>query len=165
MNYFIEISVSVFIELVLVRGVQRKTPVLKLWRARGCAHALPRRCSTGANPPGVPRSQTHRRAAAPASAAVLPASGRPAQQLEAFAEAASGEYEGVSATFDARGAPLELPEQYVPAAYREWEVQLHDWQTQCSVEASPAGLAYTLKRLLPTVGVSDLGLSPLPAAK
>jgi hypothetical protein len=100
-----------------------------------------------------PRAQAHRLAPARASAAVSPASDA-TQQLEAFYTAVRGEYEGVSATFGADGAPLELPEQYVPAAYREWEVKLYDWQTQCSVEAAPAGLAYTLKRLLPTVGVS-----------
>ena len=122
--------------------------------------ACPRLCARAAAPAQHcrqvakrPRAQAHRLAPAYASAALSPASDA-TQQLEAFYTAVRGEYEGVSATFGADGAPLELPEQYVPAAYREWEVKLYDWQTQCSVEAAPAGLAYTLKRLLPTVGVS-----------
>lgn len=46
----------------------------------------------------------------------------------------------------------------VPAAYREWEVQVFDWQTQCPTLAvpgekgGPPTLSYRLIRLLPTVG-------------
>ena len=64
-----------------------------------------------------------------------------------------GEYEGVSATFTPDGTPVELPPHLVPEAYREWGVQVHDWQTQCSAEAAADGLRYTLKRLMPTAGV------------
>jgi hypothetical protein len=42
--------------------------------------------------------------------------------------AASGEWEGCSATFSAEGQPKELPPYYVPDAYREWGQQLFDWQ-------------------------------------
>ena len=34
--------------------------------------------------------------------------------------------------FAPEGALLPLPEHYVPEAYREWGVELFDWQTQCS---------------------------------
>lgn len=42
----------------------------------------------------------------------------------------------------------------VPEAFREWEVQLFDWQTQCPTLAQPESpnLSYKLIRLLPTVG-------------
>ena len=43
----------------------------------------------------------------------------------------------MTAAFEADGAPQPLPERYVPGAYREWGVELFDWQSQCSVE--PAG--------------------------
>lgn len=53
------------------------------------------------------------------------------------------------------GHPLELPEHFVPSAFREWDVHLYDWQTQCSSKASSDdGLRVALKRLMPTVGVS-----------
>lgn len=39
----------------------------------------------------------------------------------------------------------------VPDAFREWEVQLYDWQTQCPTVANE-NLHYKLIRLLPTVG-------------
>ena len=66
-----------------------------------------------------------------------------------------GEYEGVSATFMPDGTPEELPPHLVPEAYREWGVQVHDWQTQCSAGAAADELRYTLKRLMPTVGVRE----------
>ena len=42
----------------------------------------------------------------------------------------------------------------VPEAYREWEVKLFDWQTQCPTlaEAEEQVLGYKLIQLLPTVG-------------
>jgi len=69
-----------------------------------------------------------------------------------FAEVSSGEWDGVSATFDAEGTPRELPEYYVPQAYRDWDVQLYDWQTQCSMNCDVNGMSYTLRKLMPTVG-------------
>jgi hypothetical protein len=46
----------------------------------------------------------------------------------------------VTATFDGEtGAPQPLPERYVPEAYREWGVEISDWQTQCSVDAGGGG--------------------------
>lgn len=75
-------------------------------------------------------------------------------------------------TFDAAGAPQPLPDRYVPGAFREWGVELSDWQTQCSslcgrptphaaggAGPGPAGpgsaprtLHHSIKRLMPTVG-------------
>jgi hypothetical protein len=52
--------------------------------------------------------------------------------------------------------PSELPESVVPEAYREWEVKVFDWQTQCPTLAEPEGqdrlLTYKSIKLLPTVG-------------
>jgi hypothetical protein len=59
----------------------------------------------------------------------------------------------VTATFSSPdGAAEQLPEHYVPAAYREWGVELRDWQSQCSARADAGGLRYALRRLMPTVG-------------
>ncbi|PUZ43040.1 hypothetical protein GQ55_9G630000 [Panicum hallii var. hallii] len=72
-----------------------------------------------------------------------------------FASRVSGEWDGLGADFTAAGDPVELPESVVPEAYREWGVQVFDWQTQCPTLADPAApcaLHYRLVRLLPTVG-------------
>lgn len=71
---------------------------------------------------------------------------------EEFSEAASGEWDGVTVTFDSGGSPKQLPEYYVPEAYREWGVELFDWQSQCSMLASDGTLKYCVRRLMPTVG-------------
>lgn len=49
---------------------------------------------------------------------------------------------------------MELPESVVPEAYREWEVKVFDWQTQCPTIGDPEErvLSYKLIKLLPTVG-------------
>ena len=61
------------------------------------------------------------------------------------------------------GQPQEIPEHYVPSAYREWDVQLYDWQTQCSSQALlDEGLRLSLKRLMPTVGVRPCCQPSLP---
>ncbi|XP_015870321.3 uncharacterized protein LOC107407544 isoform X2 [Ziziphus jujuba] len=71
-----------------------------------------------------------------------------------FARNVSGEWDGYGAEFSNEGNPIELPETVVPEAYREWEVKLFDWQTQCPTLADPEGSAlnYKLIKLLPTVG-------------
>eukprot|EP00890_Picochlorum_soloecismus_P001499 jgi/Picsp_1/234/NSC_00233-R1_protein len=69
-----------------------------------------------------------------------------------FAHQVSGEWDGVSATFDVDGTPRELPEYYVPQAYRDWEVKLYDWQTQCSMNCDSNSMSYSLRKLMPTVG-------------
>lgn len=60
--------------------------------------------------------------------------GHPADSLPA-----AGEWEGVIATFSAEGQRQQLPEHYVPEAYREWGVELYDWQAQCSSTATSSG--------------------------
>lgn len=66
----------------------------------------------------------------------------------------SGEWDGYGADFSSEGEPIELPEQVVPEAFREWEVKVFDWQTQCPTLAQPQDLTifYKLIKLLPTVG-------------
>eukprot|EP00889_Picochlorum_renovo_P000492 jgi/Picre1/27522/NNA_000489.t1 len=71
---------------------------------------------------------------------------------EAFAEQVSGEWDGVSVTFDPEGCARELPEYYVPQAYRDWDVQLYDWQCQCSMTCDEEGVSCVTRKLMPTVG-------------
>ncbi|CAM8977360.1 unnamed protein product [Rhodiola kirilowii] len=73
-----------------------------------------------------------------------------------FSEKVSGEWDGYGADFTVDGKPMELPEYVVPEAYKEWEVKVFDWQTQCPTLAQKAeedaSLFYKLIKLLPTVG-------------
>ncbi|XXG71936.1 hypothetical protein AAC387_Pa07g1149 [Persea americana] len=71
-----------------------------------------------------------------------------------FAGNVSGEWDGFGADFTRDGKPNELPESVVPEAFREWEVKVFDWQTQCPTLAEPEEpvLVYKLIKLLPTVG-------------
>lgn len=71
-----------------------------------------------------------------------------------FARNVSGEWDGFGADFSIKGSPIELPESVVPEAYREWEVKVYDWQTQCPTLAEPGENSMTYKniKLLPTVG-------------
>ncbi|XP_019150741.1 PREDICTED: uncharacterized protein LOC109147584 isoform X2 [Ipomoea nil] len=71
-----------------------------------------------------------------------------------FANKVSGEWDGFGADFTEQGKPMELPECVVPEAYREWEVKVFDWQTQCPTLAHHSNFSfdYKLIRLLPTVG-------------
>ncbi|XP_050261514.1 uncharacterized protein LOC126706218 [Quercus robur] len=71
-----------------------------------------------------------------------------------FATNVSGEWDGFGAEFTNEGNPIELPESVVPEAYREWEVKVFDWQTQCPTLAQPEEplLIYKSIKLLPTVG-------------
>ncbi|KGN43355.1 uncharacterized protein LOC101221421 [Cucumis sativus] len=71
-----------------------------------------------------------------------------------FAQNVSGEWDGYGADFSYEGTPIELPESVVPDAYREWEVKVFDWQTQCPTLAEPEqpSLMYKTIKLLPTVG-------------
>ncbi|KAG7544228.1 hypothetical protein ISN45_Aa07g040930 [Arabidopsis thaliana x Arabidopsis arenosa] len=52
-----------------------------------------------------------------------------------FAQNVSGEWDGFGADFSREGKPIEL--SVVPEAYREWEVKVFDWQTQCPTLAQP----------------------------
>ncbi|CAL9155130.1 uncharacterized protein LOC135587521 [Musa acuminata AAA Group] len=72
-----------------------------------------------------------------------------------FARRVSGEWDGFGVEFTSEGAPVELPENVVPGAFREWGVQVFDWQTQCPTLADEHGgllLTYKMIKLLPTVG-------------
>ncbi|DBB07648.1 TPA: hypothetical protein ACH3X3_009083 [Trebouxia sp. C0006] len=69
-----------------------------------------------------------------------------------FCDNVSGEWEGATATFTADGQPQELPSQYVPKEFRDWNVTLYDWQSQCSMQPQATGIKCLLKRLMPTVG-------------
>lgn len=71
-----------------------------------------------------------------------------------FARNVSGEWDGFGADFTPQGNPIELPESAVPEAFREWEVKVFDWQTQCPTLARPEDLHMIHKniKLLPTVG-------------
>ncbi|KAL5789027.1 hypothetical protein ACOSP7_005976 [Xanthoceras sorbifolium] len=71
-----------------------------------------------------------------------------------FAKNVSGEWDGFGADFTSEGNPIELPESVVPEAYREWEVKVFDWQTQCPTLAQPeeSVMFYKSIKLLPTVG-------------
>lgn len=77
-----------------------------------------------------------------------------------FTDCVSGEWEGCCVSFTGRGSMMELPELYVPEAYRDWDVKVMDWQTQTSCETKAISDdtqdGYTFrricKRLMPTVG-------------
>ncbi|KAJ1693667.1 hypothetical protein LUZ63_010365 [Rhynchospora breviuscula] len=72
-----------------------------------------------------------------------------------FAKRVSGEWDGYGADFTLDGKPVELPELVVPEAYREWGVQVFDWQTQCPTLAEETGdpvLYCKLIKFYPTVG-------------
>ncbi|GAB2219292.1 hypothetical protein Droror1_Dr00006927 [Drosera rotundifolia] len=81
-------------------------------------------------------------------------SSNPSSGWAEFASKVSGEWDGHGADFTIDGKPIELPESVVPGAYREWDVQVFDWQTQCPTLAEPESnlLSYRVIRLLPTVG-------------
>lgn len=105
----------------------------------------------------VIKSLSHPSRGTAASASAQPASVLQSSSLESaawasFVEAVSGEWDGVAASFNTQGEPLELPPYYVPGAFREWGVTLYDWQTQSSCAASSDGLSYTVRKLFPTVG-------------
>ncbi|KAF7806903.1 putative acetyl-ornithine/Acetyl-lysine deacetylase [Senna tora] len=71
-----------------------------------------------------------------------------------FSKRVSGEWDGFGADFSNEGKAIELPESVVPEAYREWEVKVFDWQSQCPTLAEPEDniLVYKNILLLPTVG-------------
>jgi hypothetical protein len=77
------------------------------------------------------------------------------ESWQAFCAQVGGEWDGYGAEFTTRGEPLELPSAVVPETFREWGVEIHDWQTQCPTLPQPAQkgkLWYKVIRLLPTVG-------------
>eukprot|EP01025_Chloroclados_australasicus_P038888 TRINITY_DN4014_c1_g2_i2.p3 TRINITY_DN4014_c1_g2~~TRINITY_DN4014_c1_g2_i2.p3 ORF type:complete len:371 (+),score=46.07 TRINITY_DN4014_c1_g2_i2:68-1114(+) len=78
--------------------------------------------------------------------------GHGTEHWKLFAEAVSGEWDGVSVIFNSEGEPIEIPSRFVPEAFAEWGQILYDWQTQCSMIAQEDCLKFTLRKLLPTVG-------------
>ena len=64
----------------------------------------------------------------------------------------AGEWEGTSTTFNPDGSPQQLPEHYVPQAFRDWAVDVLDWQTQCSSLVSDSAFQVTSRKLMPTEG-------------
>lgn len=56
----------------------------------------------------------------------------------AFSKAVTGEWEASTVTFSASGEAQELPQHYVPGAFRDWGVQLFDWQSSTSMTATQA---------------------------
>eukprot|EP00877_Chromochloris_zofingiensis_P003184 jgi/Chrzof1/12867/Cz07g10080.t1 len=127
-----------------IRPVGRLQHVLQ---ARQCLDSQSRRKARApqAIPPGAAEQLTA--AASPADRA-----GCSPSTWEQFALKVSGEWEGVTASFSPEGQPLQLPEYYVPEAYREWGVELFDWQTQCSCQADAQQFNCTVRRMMPTVG-------------
>ena len=70
-----------------------------------------------------------------------------------FFVAVSGEWEGCCISINGTsGSKLELPELYVPEAYREWGKKVYDWQTQTSCLVRDGTFRRLCKRLMPTVG-------------
>ncbi|KAL1827870.1 hypothetical protein ACET3Z_006282 [Daucus carota] len=112
----------------------------------------------------LPNNNTHKNIISCSQASSSPAistttefsssSSSSSSQWPDFAKRVSGEWDGFGADFSPEGKPFELPENVVPEAYREWEVKVHDWQTQCPTLAEPEDLIakYKLIKLLPTVG-------------
>ncbi|KAG2483482.1 hypothetical protein HYH03_017664 [Edaphochlamys debaryana] len=75
-----------------------------------------------------------------------------------FVSKVEGEWEGVTVAFDAAGSPQQLPDLYVPGAYKEWGVELWDWQSQSSTIADPGPgpdarrVRNLYRKLMPRVG-------------
>ena len=62
----------------------------------------------------------------------------------------SGEWDGFGAEFFIEGSSIELPESVVHEAYREWEVKVYDWQTQCPTLSEPGDNVMTYKNIKTT---------------
>lgn len=79
----------------------------------------------------------------------------PLESWSEFSAQASGEWDGYGADFDVEGKPIGLPESVIPSAFKEWGIDVYDWQTQAptiaNVDGFPKFYTRTVK-LLPTVG-------------
>ena len=70
-----------------------------------------------------------------------------------FRAAASGEWEGHRVYFDAHGKAQLIPDRFVPPAFKEYGVDLVDWQSQCAMNVTVEGGVYARElRFLPTQG-------------
>lgn len=58
----------------------------------------------------------------------------------------------MTSTFGPDGAVRQLPEYYVPDAYKEWGVEVVDWTHMTSTLATAEGLSNSVKKFMPTVG-------------
>jgi hypothetical protein len=58
----------------------------------------------------------------------------------------------VTSTFGPDGSVRQLPEYYVPDAYKEWGVEVVDWTHMTSTLVSDDGLSNAVKKFMPTVG-------------
>ena len=70
-----------------------------------------------------------------------------------FRAAASGEWEGHRVYFDATGKAQLIPDRFVPPAFKEYGVDLVDWQSQCAMNVTVEDGVYARElRFLPTQG-------------
>lgn len=77
----------------------------------------------------------------------------PAEALRALDAEVCFEWIGHYASFDARTGDAEpLPSYVVPSAFREWGVEVRDWQSQCSSRVSGTRLYTKDARFVPVVG-------------
>mmetsp|Transcript_29004 Transcript_29004/g.72804 ORF Transcript_29004/g.72804 Transcript_29004/m.72804 type:complete len:376 (-) Transcript_29004:601-1728(-) len=120
------------------------------------AAPLPRRASPATpHPRRMPRRPAGAvvvGAGAGASSAAAEPTRLGSPQWDEFAAAAGGEWEGVTSTFGPDGAVRQLPEYYVPDAYKEWGVEVVDWTHMTSTLATAEGLSNSVKKFMPTVG-------------
>lgn len=75
-----------------------------------------------------------------------------ADTIAQISESVSGEWEGCCCVFDEMGVPRPIPDYYIPAAYKEWDIELFDWQTQVSSRVVGTLLEVKAKKLMPTQG-------------
>jgi hypothetical protein len=61
----------------------------------------------------------------------------------------------VTASFSGAGEPQQLPEHYVPQAFRDWGVELWDWQSQCSCLATPDSSSSDADRKIRSAFIPD----------
>ena len=103
-----------------------------------------------------PKHNRHRWSSSPSSARRPDVVARAVATAEPDAEfraAASGEWEGHRVYFDASGAPQLLPDRVVPPAFKEYGVDLVDWQSQCAMNVTAEDGMYARElRFLPTQG-------------
>jgi hypothetical protein len=77
----------------------------------------------------------------------------PTSVTDDFAAAASGEWEGHKVYFDEHGVPVQIPDKYMPPAFKEWGQVLVDWQSQCAMKVTvDTGLYARELRFIPTAG-------------
>ena len=105
---------------------------------------------------GVSRRRGARRGARAVRGALRPNEEWPPEDVwEDFVAAHAGEYAGAAATFDgATGRATPLPERYVPDAFKEYGVDVMEWQivTRGAMTNDGDGLRLETSRLYPEAG-------------